>query len=114
MGALITSPFFNRNDSTNVLDTLMRRVQKIQPFLDIANILFENALNVDKQLLLEYRLHRFHEDLDVIDWLMKNGADANLPNGNGFTPLHQAVHDGYYKTVRVMARNRASINSLDR
>ena len=55
-------------------------------------------------------LHRaaFNDRMEMVDALLRAGADVNVPNVNGFTPLHSAVRN--LDCVRLLLRGKAKVN----
>lgn len=49
----------------------------------------------------------------VVDLLAKNGAQLNLKDSDGKTPLHLAVENSYEKIVVRLIANGADINIAD-
>ncbi|XP_062609781.1 uncharacterized protein LOC134271592 [Saccostrea cucullata] len=50
---------------------------------------------------------------EYIDDLVDSGANVNLCNNNGFSPLHVACYIGYDSTVQLLLNNGADINLCD-
>ena len=42
--------------------------------------------------------------------LLNNGANVNLSDENGFSPLYAACHDGHDTTVQLLLNNGADLN----
>jgi ankyrin repeat protein len=72
-------------------DTLVHRVLKRKDSLEILNILFheKNKFKIDS-INLQYSLHIACKlgDKEITSILLDNGADPNLKDENGDTPLH--------------------------
>ncbi|XP_031629232.1 serine protease persephone-like [Contarinia nasturtii] len=47
---------------------------------------------------------------DAIELLIRNGAGVNIPNQDGWSPLHQAIEDGCEKIVEILLRHGANVN----
>lgn len=45
--------------------------------------------------------------------LIKKGADVNLPDNDGRTPLHHAADLGYGEIAELLIKNGANVNSRD-
>lgn len=50
---------------------------------------------------------------EVADWLLAHGADVNVRTASGVTPLHLAVKTYRPKTVQVLVRYGAHVNTAD-
>ena len=51
--------------------------------------------------------------LDIVQELIKNGADPNIQNDFGYTPLHLAVTKGDLSRVIYLIENGANVNGMD-
>lgn len=51
---------------------------------------------------------------ETVQFLLNNGADINLCNKNGYSPLYLACFDGHHSTVEILLKNRANINSCSK
>jgi len=49
---------------------------------------------------------------DILDYLIKNGADPNIKGNDGLSPLYLACVNGNYKSVKCLVDNGAEINRL--
>lgn len=49
-------------------------------------------------------------DLNTIKLLLENGADPNLPDGSGYTPLMYASVSGYLETAELLLKYDADPN----
>lgn len=52
--------------------------------------------------------------LNIVEFLVKEGADMNTKTVDGFTPLHQAARRGHIDIVRFLLRNGADANAKDK
>ncbi|MDB6096725.1 MAG: ankyrin repeat and protein 1 isoform [Francisellaceae bacterium] len=50
---------------------------------------------------------------EIVDILLKNGADCNLSNLEGITALFQAACQGHYESAKLLLNKGANINQLD-
>lgn len=50
----------------------------------------------------------------MIDYLVKLGADLNVTNNGGATPLHRAAHKHDYETAKLLMNSGADYNIRDR
>lgn len=70
----------------------------------------ENAeLEVSKQFIHAI----FEKKVDVVEAIIRNGADVNINCGYGFTPLHLAVWRENLEIVQILVVNGADVNAKD-
>ncbi|AAR83496.1 CNPV150 ankyrin repeat protein [Canarypox virus] len=50
---------------------------------------------------------------EIVDILLRNGADLNITNNYHFTPLHEAVFTSHWLTVKKLIYHGANINAKD-
>lgn len=55
----------------------------------------------------------FSEEVDIVRELLRAGADPNMKDEGGHTPLHHAARAGFEDTVKVLLDAGASTNSKD-
>ena len=58
-------------------------------------------------------LHRaaFNDRMEMVDALLRAGADVDAPNAHGFTPLHNAVVKRCIDSARLLLRAKANVNA---
>jgi hypothetical protein len=80
--------------------------------LNILRTLIGKGADVNKVAGGRYALAHavFTENIEAIDMLIKNGADMNVQDENGFTPVMVAVSYGLIKSLRALIENGADIN----
>ena len=49
-------------------------------------------------------------DIKVVTFLLDNGADLNVQNKTGFTPLHHAVENNQKNTVILLIKANADVS----
>ena len=77
----------------------------------VADYLVNQQAMVDANALLEKTIRQGKADRDVIDFLVKHGAELNSPNAQGNPPLHQSILDGYRVIAKNLVRKGADINA---
>lgn len=51
--------------------------------------------------------------VNVVELLIRNGADVNAKDDSGLTPLHLASGGGYEEIVKLLSNSRADVNAKD-
>ena len=54
-----------------------------------------------------------NNSVEIVKFLLRNGADINAKDKNGWNPLHRAIWFGKIEIVRVLIQNGAKINAKD-
>ena len=52
-------------------------------------------------------------DIKAVQWLLANGADVNVKENDGFTPLHSAADENASEAAVVLLANGAEVNAKD-
>ena len=93
-------------------------------YFDVMRYLLEHGIDADAQANTEYstplHLASYHGGFKVAQLLLDNGADVNMRNKNGQTPLHGTLvgmtdgfDDYYFDAVRFLLEHGADIHALD-
>jgi hypothetical protein len=78
----------------------------VLPFIDIQN---ENG-----QTPLYWACERkTKENFDIVGTLIEKGADVNLPESHGFTPLHLACYVGNIQVANLLLAGGANVNQTN-
>lgn len=78
--------------------------------MSICFTLFANGQQASNQLLIEYTKAN---KLDSITALVNSGADLNISDASGKTPLHYAVIESNIEIVNLLIENNANVNLTD-
>ena len=89
----------NPNDC-NILRSLLDKISSI------------NVQDQDGNTLLIYSIYNFNHDAVVM--LLQRGANPNLSNDAGFSPIHLAATLNDHKAVKILVQYGADINILDK
>lgn len=54
---------------------------------------------------------RHQNNLEIIEMLIKNGADVNWTNWHNFNPLDEAIQNLNYDVIKLLVENGANVNS---
>ena len=58
-------------------------------------------------------LASFKGHTKIVELLIKNGANMNIADKDGYTPLHMASRNGHLDTTRLLLENGADLKNLD-
>ena len=75
-----------------------------------------NELHIDS--VIKYGMTALHfavknHNIQIINFLLSRGADANVCDENGISPLHLAAADGNLEIASILLNARANINQID-
>jgi ankyrin repeat protein len=56
----------------------------------------------------------FYNNLELLEWLIKNNANINVQDKNGYNALHFACQQGNLECVKLLVRNNIKINEVDK
>jgi ankyrin repeat protein len=79
----------------------------------IAQLLIKRGATLDADQLLQAAIVNQVADRDVIELLVKKGADVNHPDSNGDSPLHLAVKKDYRVLTKLLIAHGANVNPKD-
>ena len=80
-------------------------------YLQTTPTFFQKKKNIsDKEGLFPLELAALHGLLDIVEILLKSGADIAHTSHNGYTPLHWASHGGFPDVITLLVKNGADIN----
>ena len=93
-------------------------------YFDVMRYLLEYGIDVDAQSNTEHstplHLASYHGGFKVVRLLLNHGADTNMRNENGRTPLHGALvemtddlEDCYFDAVRSLLEHGADVHAVD-
>ena len=80
----------------------------------VADYLVKQQAQVNADALLHETVRLGQADRDVIDFLIKQGADLNKPDKEGTPPLHQAILNGYRVISKNLVLKGADIDLTDK
>jgi ankyrin repeat protein len=79
----------------------------------VAQLLIKHGASFDANQLLQEVVRNKVTDRDVVELLVKKGADINHPDENGNTPLHLAVKQDLLRLSKLLIAHGADVNSKD-
>lgn len=79
----------------------------------VAELLIEAGAHLDAQQGLVSLVKAGVSDRDSFDFLLRRGADVNMPDGSGEAPLHLAVRLGRLEAMRRLLQRGADVNQPD-
>lgn len=74
----------------------------------LVEILIDKTSNVNSALLF-YMSNSYRINLKIVRLLIEKGADVNVMDTNGWTPLHWALKRGYDMGVKLLLSNNANV-----
>lgn len=85
----------NRDFIKHAVSTMLNSGQVSDPSIPVESIAFPHA-----------------EDQEIIRLLLEAGADANIPVGDGFFPLHIALYSQSHELVKLLLEYGADLNAV--
>ncbi len=55
----------------------------------------------------------FCNNVDLMKWLIENGADINATDNEGYTALHFAAQEAHEDSLNLLVKNKADLNIQD-
>ena len=55
----------------------------------------------------------FYNNIDLLEWLINQGADIDAKDYIGYTALHFACQEGHIDSVKLLLLNNADVNIVD-
>lgn len=80
----------------------------------VAEYLVKQQARLDADAVLRETVRLGQADRDVIDFLVKQGAELDLPDEQGNTPLHIAILNGHRVNAKYLVKKGADIDLADR
>lgn len=86
----------------------------------LAQLLIRKGANVNRKMSAKpggdspLHLAAATNQTNLVTFLLKNGADVNSRNTNGFTPLHWSAFQGYKEVSAILLNHGASVNVKDK
>lgn len=102
-----------RIDAPNLAGQTALRVAVLAGKVPVAQLLVKRGAVFDPQALLFEVVRETISDRDVMDFLIKAGADLNARNADGQTPLHLAVAQGGRVLTRRLLDQGANLNQTN-
>ena len=56
----------------------------------------------------------FYNNVNLLEWLLDNGADINMQDAIGFSALHFACQEGHLESVIILLKRKSNINLVDK
>lgn len=84
--------------------------------LSLVNLLLDKGANPNIASNNQFKVAPIHSacaisHFEIVKILIKNGADINTKQMQGFTPLHSAAYNGQTKLAKLLIDNGADINA---
>lgn len=96
---------FSCNKSSN--NILVDELKKDSPNIEKALALISQGENSKNDTILFLAAYKGHKA--IIEHLINQGADLNIENQYGFSPLHVAVGEGHFEVVKTLLDSGANI-----
>ena len=79
----------------------------------VADYLVKQGAKIDPNALLQLTVRQGQADRDVMDFLVRHGADLNAPDREGNSPLHLAILGGHRVIAKYLVQKGADIDTKD-
>ncbi|QMU27278.1 ankyrin repeat domain-containing protein [Adhaeribacter radiodurans] len=83
---------------------------------DTVKLLIEKGANVNQASKNDWQVQPLHSavaarSLEIVTYLLENGAEVNTQQQHGFTPLHAAAQNGDADMIKLLLEHKADINA---
>ncbi len=83
---------------------------------DTVKVLLEKGADVNQPSSNAWQVQPLHSavaarSLEIVTYLLQNGAEINAPQQHGFTPLHTAAQHGDGDMIKLLLEHKADINA---
>ena len=99
------------SDTSEILAAVQAgNTAQVKSALDAQPDLLQNTQSANGESLLFLAVKQ--GDKEMVELLLAQGADVNLPAPGGYTPLHAAAQNGEEDIILLLLKNKADINAV--
>lgn len=102
-----------RPKNHDVIADEIRRVICSKQFNEVFDLLENNINTLDGHARTPLFYAVFEDRTQIVEWLLKNGADCNHQDRNGWSNLHSAVQNGKIELIKMLLANGATLTLVD-
>ncbi|XP_057306768.1 poly [ADP-ribose] polymerase tankyrase-2-like [Hydractinia symbiolongicarpus] len=118
LGTESVQKVFQASQETSMKDTDLKLLEasKTGDFHMIQNLCTPQTVNCrDMAGRLSTPLHfaSGYNRMDIVEHLLRNGADVHAKDKGGLVPLHNACSYGHYEVAEILVRHGANVNAAD-